>query len=87
MFKRIGTAFISVALFVSFFYTSLPTKAFTEEDAYAYSAHALNVGMKNKQEVIDLSAYMLSAEFAEQLYYDVLLSDPYLYFVKTDYIM
>jgi len=85
MMKRISAAFIAMVVFVSFFCTYIPSYAFTEEDAYAYSAQALTLGMKEKNEVIDLSAYMLSAEFAEQLYYDVLLSDPYLYFVKPDY--
>lgn len=85
MLKRIVTAFVSVVMFVSFFYAELPADAFIEEDAYAYAANALNLGMKNKEDVIDLSGYMLPAQFAAQLYYDVLLADPYLYFVKMDY--
>lgn len=83
--KRIFTAFISFVVLVSFFNTKIPTQAFTEEDAYLYSSQALNLGMKAKKDVVDLSSYMLPASFAKQLYYDVLLSDPYLYFVKMDY--
>jgi len=85
MVKRISTVFIALFVFVSMFYTAIPSKAFTEEDAYAYSALAMSVGMRNKDEVIDISAYMLSADFAEQLYYDVILSDASLYFVKLNY--
>ncbi|MBQ8164938.1 MAG: hypothetical protein IJZ94_03895 [Clostridia bacterium] len=85
MFKRLCTAFISLVVLVSFYYSDLPSKAFTDEDAYNYSAQAISDAMKNKEKVIDISAYLLPASYAEQIYYYVILSDPSLYYVKLNY--